>query len=277
VKLYYINLDRSIGRREWFERQAARLGVEFTRVAAVEGAAVPEAEAGRLRGLSSAPLSAGEIGCLLSHRAIWTIVAEGEEEWAFVAEDDVHFSADARPFLTSSEWIPAGAEVVKAETFMKRVELSRQIYATPFGHELRRLKSAHLGSGGYFVSRRGALHLLDFTEKRCEPVDQVLFSPKLGVLRQISTLQLSPAICIQDSFIETHAGSEALASIIETRRRDGWDETKSQAAGEKLSRELSRIGRQVKGALRLAMTIGSGHSVVGKVAVAPLSDLPDVR
>jgi glycosyl transferase family 25 len=270
VRLYYINLDRSTARREWFERGASRLGVEFTRIAAVEGATVPESLAERLRDLSSAPLSAGEIGCLLSHRTIWKIVAEGGEEWAFIAEDDVHFSADARPFLTSSEWIPAGVEAVKAETFVNRVELSRHICATPFGHALHRLKSAHLGSGGYFVSRQAALRLLDFTEKHCEPVDQILFSPKLGVLRKARILQLSPAICIQDIFVEAHSGSEALASTIETRRRDGWDETKRRTPGEKLSRELWRVGRQVKGALRLAMTIGSGRSIMRKIAVAPL-------
>ncbi|WP_292455937.1 glycosyltransferase family 25 protein [Mesorhizobium sp.] len=41
-----------------------------------------------MRALASVPLSAGEIGCFLSHRKVWQMVAGSRDEWAFVAEDD---------------------------------------------------------------------------------------------------------------------------------------------------------------------------------------------
>lgn len=270
MKAYYINLDRSAGRREWFERQARRLGIAFERVAAVDAAALPEPELTRLRSMASAPLSAGEIGCFLSHRRIWKTIVERDDEWAFVAEDDVHFSIDAGRFLSDCGWLPSGAELVKAETWLTRLELSRAVCGRPFDHELRRLRSKHLGSAGYFVSRAGALRLLAFTAERCNPVDLVLFSPKLGIIGDTAVLQLSPAICIQDALLPDHAESTVLASLIQPKRREGWDAGAPRQVWRKVRREIARIGGQTTGAIRLATMILTGRSIVRKVAMAPI-------
>jgi glycosyl transferase family 25 len=270
MKAYYINLDRSVSRRDWFERQARRLGVEFERVAAVDAAALPESELAQLRSTASVPLSAGEIGCFLSHRRIWQMIAERDDDWAFVAEDDVHFSTDASFFLSNCDWLPAGVELVKAETTLLRLELSRAVYGRPFNHELRRLLSKHFGSGGYFVSRTGAARLLAFTAGSCNPADLVLFSPKEGVVRKTAVLQLAPAICIQDVFMPDHAESAALASVIQEKRRESWDAGAPTNARRKIGREIARVGRQVVGAMRLLATMAAGRSILRRVEVAPL-------
>jgi glycosyl transferase family 25 len=270
MKAYYINLDRSVGRRDWFERQARRLGVEFERVAAVDAAALPETELARLRAAASVPLSAGEIGCFLSHRHIWEMIAGREDEWAFVAEDDVHFSTDAGHFLSNRDWLPAGVELVKAETWLTRLELSRAVYGQPLNHELRRLRSKHFGSAGYFVSRAGAARLLAFTADRCNPVDLVLFSPRLGIIGVTVVLQLAPAICIQDALLPAHAESTALASLIQPKRREGWDAGAPRSAWRKIRREIARVGQQIAGAIRLATMILTGRSIVRKIEMAPI-------
>lgn len=41
--------------------------------------------------------NAGEMACYLGHRKVWALIRDAEALWVFVAEDDVHFSAD--PFL----------------------------------------------------------------------------------------------------------------------------------------------------------------------------------
>jgi glycosyl transferase family 25 len=271
MKAYYINLDRSVGRRDWFERQARRLGIEFERVPAVDAAALTESELARLRSMASVPLSAGEIGCFLSHLDIWKTIAEGGDEWAFVAEDDAHLSADAPSFLSTCDWLPADAVLVKAETTLSQLELSRAVFGRPFGHELRRLKSKHLGSGGYFLSRRGAACLVRLAADRCGPADQFLFSPMVGMLDRHRFLQLLPAICIQDVFIKDSVHNDTLSSVIQEGRHETWGLQKEKQKWKKIARELGRIGQQLKRNVRLAVAMASLQSIVRRVEVAHIS------
>ena len=229
-------------------RQVEPLGIEVVRFAAVDGQLLPENEVVRLGDFAEdrRQLTRGEIGCTLSHQQVWRMIAEGDDEWAFVAEDDIHFSRDARDFLTSDMWIPAGAELIKADTNQRRQVFSHRVYGRPAGHELRKLLSDHDGSGGYFVSRRGAANLLAATVGRAAPVDWLLFICSQPKYHDIQVLQLLPAICIQDVFKEPHADSDALASVIEREasRTPPPPEKVPRTPAGKLWREARRIGGQ---------------------------------
>jgi glycosyl transferase family 25 len=272
MKVYLINLDRSPDRLSWFRRQTEGMDIDLVRVPAVDAKNLPESELDRLRALSSGRrsrdqriLSAGEIGCFLSHRKIWEIVAKDDESWAFVAEDDIHFSSQAATFLRAGDWIPQGADLIKAETNLRRHELSVKLWGQAEGHELRGLRSYHFGSGGYFISPKAAAHLLAFTERRCDPVDEILFSPTLGVLKQIEVLQISPAICIQDVYLQEHTDTDVLQSVIERERvtvRRGGREKRLAA---KLVREIRRLGAQIAETLRRVVMIGTGRAVFRRV------------
>lgn len=271
MKAYYINLDRSVDRRDWFERQAHRLGIEFERVTAVDAAALPEPELARRRAMASGPLTAGEIGCFLSHLAIWKSVAEGSDDWVFVAEDDVHLTSDAKAFLETSDWLPPGAELVKAETTRNRVELTRAVYGRRSGYELRRLKTVHLGSAGYFLSRQGARQLVAIAAAHCEPADLMLFSTGHGMLGKAMVLQLQPAICIQDFLLDGHADRSALMTTIGYRRRT-WDDGKPKRTLAKIRRELVRIWRQAAWIARWATRTATLRSVFRRIDIGPLPE-----
>jgi glycosyl transferase family 25 len=272
MKVHLINLDRSPERLAWFQRQSARLGLDLVRLPAVDAQHLEEGEIARLRDLSSRrnPLSAGEIACFLSHRKIWQTVAGGTEDWVFVAEDDIHFAQDAGAFLKATGWIPATALLIKAETNLRRQELSHAVLGRPFGHELRELRSNHFCSGGYFLSREGASRLLAFSARRCEPVDVILFSPELGILREMPVLQLSPAICVQDMFLTGRAAGAALKSLIEAPRADrrNWEkQTIGPRGASKLSREANRIAGQAAEALRRTLSVVGRRSVFRKIPI----------
>lgn len=270
MKVYFINLDRSRDRLSWFCGQGEKLGLQIERVAAVDAWQLSKEELSRLRDLSSGnnSLSAGEIACFLSHRHCWQRILDCGDEWAFVAEDDIHFCANAADFLGTSAWIPRGADVVKAETNLKVNEFSFAIAGEAHGHVMRRLKSYHFGSGGYFVSRGAARDLLDYTEKHCEPVDAILFSPRDGMLEHLNVLQLMPAICLQDVYF-ANATLESL--IVPERVR--FHETSPlsvKARGiRKLSRELRRILRQGTNAARSVYAKLARRSLFQKVAFKP--------
>lgn len=272
MKVYFINLDRSPGRLDWFMAQVAGMDLETVRVSAVDAKLLPEEEFERLRRLSSGvnSMSPAEMACLLSHRKVWQMVVDGSDEWAFVAEDDIHLSADASNFLRSDRWIPAGVDVVRAETDLSRAELSHKTWGEPAGHELRRLKSNQLGSAGYFVSRVAARRLLDHTEHGCEPADVVLYSPGHGLLRQLVVLQMAPALCIQDMWAQgATVGGSLTSQIAQDRSHFHRNDPRSarRRGVAKLAYEIRRIGRQLANPFRMALLTVTGRSVFRTVPV----------
>ncbi|WP_214389628.1 glycosyltransferase family 25 protein [Aminobacter anthyllidis] len=272
LNIYFINLDRSPGRLDWFMAQVAGVDVATVRVPAVDAKQLPDEEFERLRRLSSGvnSMSPAEMACLLSHRKAWALVAEGEDDWAFVAEDDIHFSADAANFLNSDRWIPAGVDIVRAETDLARAELSHKTWGEPAGHELRRLKSAQLGSAGYFVSRSAARRLLDHTERHCEPADVILYSPEDGMLGEFVVLQLMPAFCIQDMWaLNATVGGSLTSQIAQDRRQFHRSDPRSarRRGMAKLTHEFWRVGRQLARPFRMALLATARQSVFKKVSI----------
>ncbi|AKJ30629.1 glycosyltransferase family 25 protein [Caldimonas brevitalea] len=142
----------------------------------------------------SNPLSAGELGCYLSHVGIWKTVATGPDSHALVLEDDVQLRADLRSICE---------ELQKTEIPFDLVRLGSQL-------PLRGLRVAELagkwqlflptmdpdGSYAYFVSRQGASRLLDTLRHPRHPIDREL---NLYWRHQLRILALSPPVVEHDA------------------------------------------------------------------------------
>lgn len=154
MKGYVINLDRSHDRWEIFQRRAAEAGLVFERFAAFDGAALDEELyalwGGRTRRWG--PLTKTELATFLSHRGVWQKVAEGEDRWAFVVEDDVIFTKDSANVLSSVSWLPGDVHLIKVETMFTRVELSADVIGQNGAYKLRYLKNNHNGAAGYILT-----------------------------------------------------------------------------------------------------------------------------
>lgn len=112
--IYVINLDRAQGRLAEFAADMERHSLSFTRVAAVDGSAIPvdiqqqvtcQARVRRFK----RSLSPAEIGCYLSHLKTWYLIACGRSPGGFVLEDDARLRDDAGEYLSliqtqSSDW-----------------------------------------------------------------------------------------------------------------------------------------------------------------------------
>lgn len=94
-KIYLINLDRAAGRLQAMEGKFAMLDLAFERIAASDGRVISQEE--KLCFANSRPRAngwlSGAIGCFRSHYQAWTAIAEGDDEFGVVFEDDVHISA----------------------------------------------------------------------------------------------------------------------------------------------------------------------------------------
>ncbi|MBC7282751.1 glycosyltransferase family 25 protein [Hoeflea sp.] len=273
IPCYYINLDRSPERDASFRAECARAGIEPTRVAAVDGRTIDAAEQARLSALKSGRLGLGpgEMACYLSHRKVWAMIRDGDADWAFVAEDDIHFSADAGLFFENDSWLPAsGVDIVKAETARQRIRMAPALYATAHGHDLRILQSYHGGTAGYFVSRTGAARLLELTEGVCDALDHVMFHEWIGVVGHLSILQLDPALCIQDYLVGKTAKRSGFKSTLDKDRAASSTEAglKKRPTGLALiRREVGRPFRRLGASLRAMVDNARGVAVIKRIPI----------
>jgi glycosyl transferase family 25 len=96
--VFVINMDDNPDRMARAAAELDRLDIAFTRLSAINGRALPAAELAQVYDpMSNArrarhPLIASEIGCYLSHIAVWERIADGSAPGGIVLEDD--FAAD---------------------------------------------------------------------------------------------------------------------------------------------------------------------------------------
>lgn len=92
-KVYYINLDKSIERRNFMENQFKKLNIPITRIPAIYGKELPKNKLSKQKKkhniLAHFPYpNDGEIGICLTHFKLWHFLATQPEEYSIVLEDD---------------------------------------------------------------------------------------------------------------------------------------------------------------------------------------------
>lgn len=100
IHAFVIHLTRAEARRPQVDRIVAACPVAATVIEAVDGRALPDTELEAVYSQQSLhaprypfPLSAGEIGCFLSHRKVWQAIADSGLEAGLIIEDDVEIDA----------------------------------------------------------------------------------------------------------------------------------------------------------------------------------------
>lgn len=102
MKCYLINLDRSVDRLSKMQSQFDSINISFTRVSGVDGKLLTAEQLAQITDAVQRweiPLPASEIGCFLSHRKCIELIANGDDEYAAIFEDDVTLSAASAQFL----------------------------------------------------------------------------------------------------------------------------------------------------------------------------------
>jgi len=224
IACYLINLDRSLDRLAYAERQFERLGLQFERVAGVDGAQMSNEARENFAAPTRRPRwLPGQIGCFLSHCEAWRRASEHAEPWTAVFEDDNVISAALPRFLASDTWIPGDADIVRLETTGHGVR-SRRV-GVHADRDIRRVVSPSWGAGAYLIRRDIARLLLATPERWHAPVDRMLFDQRTSALaRVLRIFQVSPALSVQQKY---HAAEAAPTSLIDgadydVSRQSGW-------------------------------------------------------
>ncbi len=220
IPCFYINLDRSTERMENFEAECERVGIKPIRIRATDNREITEEQKQCLFGLERRKMSIGlgETACFLSHRNLWQHIVDENLDWAYITEDDAHFSDNASLFFENADWLPQDADIVKAETRRGRISMSWRVRCRAHGHTLRLLKSEHYGTAGYFLSHTGAKRLLKLTQSRMDSSDDIMFNPKMGIMPQLTVYQMDKAISVQDDLVRLEDG-HGYESTLELDRR----------------------------------------------------------
>lgn len=242
MRCFVINLDRDTIRLDWMSKAFEQLGLSFERFPAIDKSTLGEDIVQRFAGPPSRGWAIGQVACFFSHMELWRRIIAGDEAYAAIFEDDVHFSTDAGLFLRDSSWIPKGVDLVKIETTLTPVRLSHPDHVV-MGHRLHPLRSYHNGTAGYIISRQGAAKLLVGATRMDRPVDDFVFDRGYDP----SCRQLLPALCIQDMFLPKNIPflASGQSADIAALRSAPW--RKRQPLLGRLVRETKRVWRQITG------------------------------
>jgi glycosyl transferase family 25 len=202
MRIFVINLARRPDRMAAMAAQLERLGLAYERFDAIDAKTADPAELGAPFALQGAmaELTPGDKACTTSHMHLWRRIASGPESHAVILEDDIQLSGAAPKFLSSSDWIPAQAGLVKLERYGDPDQLTviGRDGKRVFDREVAPLLSRHPGSGGYVIARESAALLAAITEKIDLPIDQLLFNPAYSsVFHALHPWQMVPAVVEQ--------------------------------------------------------------------------------
>lgn len=211
MKIFLINLARRPDRLAHVQQQLDQLGLTFERFNAVDGATINDTscvDRDRFYLNNKRQIALGEIGCAMSHRAIWQQMVQQNLPFALILEDDitiraelVGFLADLNnyqhfDFLNLSYIEPYRVDPQALEYFVSQQKLRRphifhqdrsewrklewnrswrifQIHPTLNQHYAMECDPAPLLGSGYIVSLHAAQALLKASERFEFPIDWV--------------------------------------------------------------------------------------------------------
>lgn len=165
LQAFVINLPAAIIRRQLMEAQLALPGLPVCRiVSAVDGRSLDVATLSRVYDIAAArrwgrELTPGEIGCALSHLAVYELIVAEHLPWALVLEDDALIGHKVPDLL---EKLLPRLDPDKPEAILLSHVERYSDWSAEHLDRLHRLVRPHSAAGGhaYLITRSGALAML---------------------------------------------------------------------------------------------------------------------
>ncbi len=156
-------------------------------------------------------LSWGEIGCLLSHRALWAQCHAANGGCWCILEDDIRLLPGFPAALQQLEAGAGGWDLVRLMGHMPRTGWGEQRLTG--GWELMMHPRQPGGTHGYVLTPAAAGRLLDYTRRIYEPVDNAIDT---YWRHRLNVFCLSPAVIGLEPQLHSTIGSRG------SRRRPRW-------------------------------------------------------
>ena len=153
VRIIVISLKTAVNRRHHIEKQMADIGAKFEFFDALTIDDITAHQLDSMLRYATGPTLTKHIGCCLSHKNVWKVIAESTEPVA-VLEDDVHISSNLPDVLTAICSMILPNEVYDFEFVGRKHLIARQTHWTknvglPDECTARRCYLNKNGAGGY--------------------------------------------------------------------------------------------------------------------------------
>jgi glycosyl transferase family 25 len=212
MPVFVISLPSAKERQEKLKAEFKTHGLNFSFFDAVDGRDFrmdtrAEYNGRKRRCFFGKDLTGGEMGCLLSHRAIYQHMVDKHMPRALIFEDDARLHED---FVDVVKKLDAhqGAQydLVRFLSSDKVARLKqRKVVSLGQGYSLNRLQTTPGGAHGYLITRNGALKLLKATRRNWRPIDTLIghvWSTRLNAFI------IQPGIVWQDLTLDSSIGAD---------------------------------------------------------------------
>lgn len=239
---YVINLDCRPERMAYMRPQLERLGIDYTRISAINGLKDEAVTIARTRKKISGP----ERACYKSHLKAYAAFLDSGENHGLILEDDMALSATLPAALTCLAKAPMPAAIVRLEIPIQSItgEASRVSYRSialdkPF--KLVRLLSDVYGLGAYIINRETAQRILAGYPTPEIPIDGLLLCKNDIMPQRPRVFQLDPPQAIQNRFLDGNLAPNFKESDIEDSRLEIWGASAIEDAARVKTKLTSRF------------------------------------
>jgi glycosyl transferase family 25 len=176
--VFVINLDRDRDRLTRMIAECDRVGLKFERFAAVDGrhlGADLRAQFFDGDAQHEPALTPGEVGCYASHLSLHRLLQSRDAPFAVVLEDDVRLDDDLVTTIEQAINAVDDWDIIRLSNAAKSV--FQPVAPLANGREVVRYWTVPNGTGGYLISRAGAMKFAAAAAKRKMPVDEDMRRP----------------------------------------------------------------------------------------------------
>ncbi len=203
IPIYVIALKSATTRRAEMTRRLNKLGLKFSFIDAVVGRDISAAETKshtdpNRQYKTPSPLSAGSLGCALSHMAVWETIANAPAPFGFILEDDAVLSDDVPQLLARLERLTGKIDIVNLH-FRGGKPLIDVAQLSPT-HRLTSCRYNNFGAESYIISRDAAVRLLAVAKPISYEVD--LFANRWWD-HGVQMLTINPPVAHEDGSAST--------------------------------------------------------------------------
>lgn len=237
MKAWFINLDRSADRLAHMEKALSEVGLDYSRIPAVDGRALSQEDVDSVyKPLPNCQeLDRGSIGVFLSQRKAWQAIVDSGDSHGIVFEDDILFGENAAEIFSDFSWLPQTLDLLRLEIVSRHTVRDLKPIFSILDRDIVRLRHVLLGAGAYIISARAAAQLLKETRTFTYACDYVLFDPACPDYCGFEVYQMVPALCIQSAV----AKRKELPSILNPIRKEKFAKGPRRLL-QKIERELKK-------------------------------------
>jgi len=179
--VFVINLARSIDRRTTIAKHLDALNIKYHFIDAIDGHTLdintlPTYNKITRRRFFGRDLLPTEMGCLLSHRAVYQHIVDKQIKYALIVEDDIQFHADFLKVIHELLALPLQWDMIRflgPDNEEKTRKKSRLIGTLKTGHKITRLRPPASSAFCYLLTIDAAQCLLHHTQYNTLPIDRL--------------------------------------------------------------------------------------------------------